>query len=127
MLQEGKAIAADDKPIPLAGDETIESIQRAENAGQMWAAIGQDSYSIVPIQSTLNPEAQLEGTRLTVVSLLILPLLSLSCLAGQELISANPAACLKARKICPQIEAALRIGLVNQLFLFYWEATDYKG
>ena len=74
FLQEGKAIAADDKPIPLAGDETIESIQRADTAGQMWAAIGQDSYSIVPIQSTLHPEATLEGTRLTVVSPLIFSL-----------------------------------------------------
>ena len=66
-LQEGKAIAANDSVIPLVGEETIESIERAETAGQMWAAIGQDSYSVVPIQSTLNSQAKLEGTRLTIV------------------------------------------------------------
>ena len=45
----------------------IESIHRADSPGQMWTAIGQDSYSVVPIQSTLHPDVQLEGTRLTVV------------------------------------------------------------
>lgn len=65
--QEGKAIAANDEPILLEGEEVIESVERADSPGQMWTAIGQDSYSVVPIQSTLHPDVQLEGTRLTVV------------------------------------------------------------
>lgn len=73
-LQEGKAIAANDEPILLEGEEVIESVQRADSPGQMWTAIGQDSYSVVPIQSTLHSETQLEGTRLTVVQLFLLTL-----------------------------------------------------
>lgn len=63
-------MAANDTPILLAGEETMDALKRAENPGQMWAAIGQDSYVVVPIESTIHPEQELEGTRLTVVSLL---------------------------------------------------------
>ena len=66
-VQDGMAYNANSKPVPLGSEEKREAIRRAETAGDMWAAIGEDSWAVVPIDSSLHPGQTLEGTRLTVV------------------------------------------------------------
>lgn len=68
LLQDGRAFNASSNPIPLGSETKQEAIRRAETADDLWAAVGEDSWAVVPIQSLLHPGASLEGTRLTVVS-----------------------------------------------------------
>ena len=67
--QEGKAYNAQSQPIPLGGEEKRDAIAAARTAEDLWQVIGEDSWSVVPIQSTLHPNLTLEGTRLTLVRL----------------------------------------------------------
>lgn len=66
-VQEGKAYDAQNKPIPLAGEHKQAELRDTKTAEDMWRAIGDDSWVVVPIQSAARPRHSMEGTRLTLV------------------------------------------------------------
>jgi len=66
-MQEGKAFDGNNKPIPLAGEHKQAELQDAKTAEEMWKAIGQDSWVVVPVESITRPGHIVEGTRLQLV------------------------------------------------------------
>lgn len=70
--QEGRAFDAQNEAIPLAGEHKQAEIRDARSAGDMWRAIGADSWVFVPIASSARPGHSMEGTRLTLVRALCL-------------------------------------------------------
>ena len=67
-MQDGKAFDANNAPIPLAGEHKQAELADAKTAEDMWRAIGDDSWVVVPIQAAARPGHSMEGTRLTLVS-----------------------------------------------------------
>ncbi len=67
-MQDGKAYDANNMPIPLAGEHKQAEVADAKTAEDMWRAIGDDSWVVVPIQAAARPGHSMEGTRLTLVS-----------------------------------------------------------
>ena len=65
--QEGHAYDANNKPVPVAGPHVRQAVSDAHTAEDMYAAIGQDSWVVVPIASAARPGHTMEGTRLTLV------------------------------------------------------------
>lgn len=70
--QEGRAFDAQNEAIPLSGEHKQAEIRDARSAGDMWRAIGADSWVFVPIASSARPGHSMEGTRLTLVRALCL-------------------------------------------------------
>ena len=66
-VQDGKAFDGNNKPIPLAGEHKQAELQDAKTAEEMWKAIGQDSWVVVPVESITRPGRIVEGTRLQLV------------------------------------------------------------
>ncbi|DBA80252.1 hypothetical protein WJX79_002480 [Trebouxia sp. C0005] len=67
IAQEGHTFDANNKPVGLASEDKQAEVQAAQTAGDMWKAIGKDSWVVVPIASTSRPGHTMEGTRLTIV------------------------------------------------------------
>ena len=65
--QEGRSTDAENRAVPLAGAATQDAIRAATTAEALYAAIGVDSWAVVPIASAWRPGHALEGTRLTLV------------------------------------------------------------
>ena len=66
-MQEGRAHNAASELFGLS-DSMRAGIAAASTAEEMWRAIGQDCWIVVPIASLAHPELTLEGSRLTLVS-----------------------------------------------------------
>lgn len=66
-VQEGRSTDAENRAVPLAGQATQDAIRAAATAEALHAAIGVDSWAVVPIASARRPGRALEGTRLTLV------------------------------------------------------------
>ena len=84
--QEGRAYDAQNTAIPLAGEHKQAQLREARNAEDMWKAIGDDSWVVVPIQSAARPGHTMEGTRLT----LVCPFLRSLCSVLPHFITAPP-------------------------------------
>ena len=67
-MQEGKAHDAASKAFALTPAMRAR-VAAAQTAEDMYAAIGQDCWVVVPIASAAQPGLVLEGSRLTLVSL----------------------------------------------------------
>lgn len=69
LLEAGHAFDAQNARIPLGSAAKRDAVTRAADAAEMWAAVGADSWVVVPIASVAEPSRTLEGTRLTLVAM----------------------------------------------------------
>ncbi|GMH35900.1 hypothetical protein BSKO_03768 [Bryopsis sp. KO-2023] len=68
LLKCGKAFNAQNEAIMVDSPQQQEAIRNAKVAGDMYAVIKEDAWVVVPIQSLAQPDAEMEGTRLTLVN-----------------------------------------------------------
>ncbi|KAI7837041.1 hypothetical protein COHA_009118 [Chlorella ohadii] len=69
LAADGHAFDANNAKVPLDSEQQQRAAAEARTAEQMWAALGTDSWVVVPIESTTRPGHSLEGTRLTMVNM----------------------------------------------------------
>ena len=68
ILKEGRAYSAKDDVLVVQSDEQRKLIEHATSAEEIWQAIGEDCWVVVPVKSSVRRSGStLEGTRLTIV------------------------------------------------------------
>lgn len=101
--QEGKAFDGNNKPIPLAGEHKQAELQDAETAEEMWKALGQDSWVVVPVESITRPGHIVEGTRLQLVRHNLVSMISLTCLGFGQHAAERYVKCLHVFTLCEMV------------------------